>query len=141
MHSSRNSHSADEPLGIEHVVVVAARHDQPDDQSRLLVRLEQGEVLGRPHLHGNSAERINDGRSKRHEWQRRWNVSLQNVVFTLGGGHATPLIRAMLQLFQKLTAPKFKGYVRRPERKARSHVRPPAWPWCSVRSRHQGGAA
>src|SRR5450759_1692621 len=47
----------------------------------------------------------------------------------------------MLQLFQKLTAPKFKGYVRRSERKARSHVRPPAWPRCSYRSRHQGGLA
>src|SRR5437667_4528169 len=45
------------------------------------------------------------------------------------------------ELFQKLTAPKFKGYVRRPERKARSHVRPPAWPRCSDRSRHQGRAA
>src|SRR5258706_12585952 len=43
----------------------------------------------------------------------------------------------MLQLFRKLTAPKFKGYVRRSKRKARSHICPVARAGRSQRSRHQ----
>ena len=85
--------SADKSVRVQHIVVIAACHDQSNDQTSLLVGLEECQVFGRAHLHGDGAERIDDGGSKRHQWQRRWYFSLQDVVFSLGGRHSIPLER------------------------------------------------
>jgi len=46
-------------------------NDESDDEARLLVGLEQRQVLGSAHLYGDGAQRIHDCGSKRHERQRR----------------------------------------------------------------------
>jgi len=83
VHTRGDSNPPHESLRVQHVVVIARRDYESDDQPRLLVGLEQREVLRRAHLHGDSAERVHDRGSKRHERQRRWNVGLKYVVSTL----------------------------------------------------------
>ena len=102
VHSGRDADTAHEALGIEHVIVVAAGDDQPDDQAGMLIGLEQGKVLRRAHLNGDGAEWVDDGRSKRHQRQCRWYVSLQDVVFTLGGRHSVPLERLVASVVSEV---------------------------------------
>ena len=71
--------------------MIAGGDYETDNQPRLLVGLEEREVLRRAHLHGDGAERVHDRGSKRHERQRRWNFGLKYVVSTLRRSHAISL--------------------------------------------------
>ena len=102
VYPGRHANPSYKTLGIENIVVIAARHYQPNDQSRLLVGFEQRQVFGSAHLHGNRAKRINNGRSKRHQRQRRWYVSLQDVVFTLSRRHSIPLERRVTSVVSEV---------------------------------------
>ena len=91
VNASRHADSADKTLRVEYIVMIATGDDQPNDESRLLVRLEQSQVLRRAHLYRDSSKRVNDCRSQRHQGQRCGYVGLQDVVFALGGRHSIPL--------------------------------------------------
>ena len=45
VHARGDADATYEPLGVEHVIMVSARDHQPDDEARLLVRLEQRQIL------------------------------------------------------------------------------------------------
>ena len=87
VHARRDADASEESLGVDRLVVIATRDDQRDDQSRLVVRAEQREILGRPHLHGDRTQRVDDRGAKRHQRQRRRQLGLEDVVFALGFGH------------------------------------------------------
>ena len=67
MHAGRDADPPDELLGVDRLIVIPTRDDERDDEARLLVGPQQREILRRPHLHGDGAQRIDDGRPQRHE--------------------------------------------------------------------------
>ena len=87
VHAGGDADPADELLGVDRLVVVAAGDDEGDDETGLLVGAEQREVLRGAHLHGDGAERVDDRRPERHERQRRRQLRLEDVVFALWLGH------------------------------------------------------
>src|SRR5688500_14343842 len=83
VHASGNSDAAYESVEIHWLIVVTSCDDERDDRTRTLVLLQQGKVLRRAHLHCNRAEGIDDRRSQRHQRQRRRNLRLEDLFFTL----------------------------------------------------------
>ena len=87
VHAGRDADASNELLGVDGFVVVAAGDDERHDQARFLVGAEEREVLRRPHLHGDGAQRIDDRRPQRHEWQRGRQFGLEDLFFPLRSWH------------------------------------------------------
>ena len=87
VHARRHADPADEPLGVDGVVMIPAGDHERHDEAGLVIGAEQREILRRAHLHGDGAERIHDSGSKRHERERRRELALENLVFSLWSGH------------------------------------------------------
>jgi hypothetical protein len=66
VHPRRDADASAEALRVDRLVVIAARHDQRDDQSRVLVRPKEGEVFRSPHLDRDRAKWVHDRRPQRH---------------------------------------------------------------------------
>jgi hypothetical protein len=87
VHARRHAHAPDELAGLDRLVVVAVRHDERDDEARLLVGAQQRQVLRSAHLHGDGAQRVDDRRAQRHQRQRRRQFGLEDLFLALGFGH------------------------------------------------------
>ena len=87
VHARRNANAADEPLRVDRILMVTARHHERDHEARLVERPQQREILRGAHLHGDRSEWIDDGRAQCHERQGGRQLGFENLVSALWFGH------------------------------------------------------
>lgn len=94
MHSRSHAHTSDEFPVLDGLVVIAMGDYEGDNEPGLVVRAQQGQIFGRAHLHGDGAERVDNGRAERHERQRRRQLRAEDFFFALGFGHLAGALRS-----------------------------------------------
>ena len=87
VHPGGHPNAANEMMWINGLVSIGGGHDQRHNQSRFLMRTQEGQIFGRAHLYGDRSQREDDGGAQRHQRERGGQLSAKNFFFTLPARH------------------------------------------------------